>query len=150
MPNEEARLSEIITALSGLTSRLDAITGRNDPCALLPVLDDVLLAAVAKKDLKIRRQRLQELPRHLGEPAWDMLLELFIAFAEKKSISVSSLCIASSASPTTALRRINLLVDDGLLVRQQDPFDGRRVFVRLAEPMIQKMRKWIRALMSAA
>ena len=36
-----------------------------------------------------------------GEPAWDILLDLYIANVENKPVSVSSACIGSAAPPTT-------------------------------------------------
>jgi DNA-binding MarR family transcriptional regulator len=47
-------------------------------------------------------------------------------------VPVSSLCIAADVPPTTALRWLKTLVQQGLFVRRADPHDGRRVFVELA------------------
>lgn len=67
-----------------------------------------------------------------ADPAWHMLLDLFIAARTDKAISVSSLCIASLAPQTTALRHINTLVKRGLIVRTRDAGDSRRIFLTLA------------------
>ena len=66
-----------------------------------------------------------------GEPAWDILLDLYVAEVENKRISVSSVCIGTGGPPTTALRYINALVDLGLVARQSAVSDGRRVFLQL-------------------
>ncbi|TCT07912.1 response regulator [Aquabacter spiritensis] len=66
-----------------------------------------------------------------SDPAWDMLLDLAMAEATNRPISVTSLCIASGAPTTTALRRIDDLKDAGLIDRVPDPLDRRRVIVRL-------------------
>ena len=39
-----------------------------------------------------------------GEPAWDILVDLFIHQSRGKRVSVTSSCIASRVPPTTALR----------------------------------------------
>lgn len=67
-----------------------------------------------------------------ADPAWDMLLDLIAARLERTQVSVSSLCIAASVPPTTALRWIRHLTERGLLQREADPEDGRRVFVALS------------------
>jgi CheY-like chemotaxis protein len=66
-----------------------------------------------------------------SDPAWDMLLDLSLAEATGRSISVTSLCIASGAPTTTALRRIEDLAEAGLIERSPDPADRRRILVRL-------------------
>lgn len=68
-----------------------------------------------------------------SDPAWDMLLDLSLAEATGRAISVTSLCIASGAPTTTALRRIDDLDAAGLIERKPDPDDRRRILVDLTE-----------------
>lgn len=85
--------------------------------------------------IRIRRLREQFLPRGLfSDPAWDMLLDLYAARLDGKRVAVSSLCIAAAVPATTALRWIRTLTENGLFIRHEDPGDGRRVFIALAEP----------------
>ena len=74
-----------------------------------------------------------------GDPAWDMLLDLYGAHLEQKRISVSSLQIASAVPGTTALRWMTRLEDKGLVMRHADPFDARRIFVALSEEGLELM-----------
>ncbi len=67
-----------------------------------------------------------------ADPAWDMLLDLMAARLEKIRVSVSSLCIAASVPPTTALRWIKTLTESGVFLRTADPGDGRRVYIELS------------------
>ncbi|WP_371815547.1 MarR family transcriptional regulator [Erythrobacter sp. JK5] len=104
--------------------------------------DDYL--AIARRTYAVRRQRAaifgsSEL---FGEPAWDILLDLFIAQAEGKTVSVSSACIGSAAPPTTGLRWLGVLADQGLVLREQDADDQRRVLVRLTERGIAAMEQY--------
>ena len=81
-----------------------------------------------------RRQYRRELigsPKLFGEPAWDMLIDLYIHEREGKKVAISALCLASTISPSTALRRVNDLCAAGLIVKIEDPADGRRHFVEL-------------------
>ena len=68
-----------------------------------------------------------------ADPAWDMLLDLTAARVEHKRVSVTSLCIASGVSPTTALRWIAQMTQAGLFERVEDEADRRRVFIALSD-----------------
>ena len=63
------------------------------------------------------------------DPSWDMLLDLFVQQAQGRAVSVSSLCLASAAPPTTALRHIASLEQAGWITRRNDPEDGRRTLL---------------------
>jgi hypothetical protein len=77
-----------------------------------------------------------------GEPAWDILLDLYIAHVENKPVSVSSACIGSAAPPTTGLRWLGVLAENGLVIREHDPEDQRRVLVRLTESGLSAMDEY--------
>ncbi len=78
-------------------------------------------------------------PLTFGEPAWDMLLDLYHAEQQGKTVSITSACIAASVPSTTALRWINALVAQGYLHRQPDPADGRRAFLSLTIASREKL-----------
>lgn len=88
-------------------------------------------------------------PGLFAEPAWDMLLDLYAAELEGERVSVSSLCIAAAVAPTTALRWVARLTDEGLLERQPDPGDRRRVFMALTPAARAGMRGYLLALRRA-
>lgn len=79
-----------------------------------------------------RRSKIFKSDELFGEPAWDILLDLFIAAKERRRVSVTSACIGSAVPSTTALRWITILERGGLLTREADPGDARRVYVRLS------------------
>ncbi len=98
----------------------------------------------ARTHLDARRARARFLPVDLfGEPAWDLLLDLFIAGEEGKPISITSACIASGVPSTTALRWIGVLDERGLISRDPDPEDGRRIYVSLTEAARAAMLHWL-------
>jgi hypothetical protein len=68
-----------------------------------------------------------------GEAAWNILLDLASSHIEGKLISVTSACLASGVPPTTALRWISLLIDDGMVEKENDYSDKRRTFMRISE-----------------
>jgi len=79
-----------------------------------------------------------------SDPAWDMLLDLAVAEASGRPISVTSLCIASGAPTTTALRRIDELREAGLIERRADPADRRRIIVELTGTGRQRMEAFVK------
>jgi DNA-binding MarR family transcriptional regulator len=103
-------------------------------------------AQQVRSTIKSRRLREDVLGENLfGEPAWDMLLDLYASHLEQKRVSVSSLQIASAVPGTTALRWMTRLESKGLIIRHADPFDARRVFVELSPEGLQLMeRYWVR------
>lgn len=103
-------------------------------------------AAQVRDLLRARRIRADFLPGDLfADPAWDMLLDLLAAQLEHERVSVSSLCIAAAVPPTTALRWIRTLTDKGLVERQADPHDGRRIFIALAHETAESLMRWFGA-----
>ena len=78
-----------------------------------------------------------------GEPAWDILLDLFIAACEAKPVSISSACIGAGVPTTTALRWINTLEARGMVKRYNDPDDARRVFLRLKGETKSRMERYL-------
>jgi hypothetical protein len=101
----------------------------------------------------IRARRLRDHFFHadlFADPAWDMLLDLMAARLEKQKVAVSSLCIAAAVPPTTALRWIKALCDQGIFVRVADPEDGRRVFIELSAQSAAAMDNYLRAAQRVA
>lgn len=104
----------------------------------------VIYADYAREAYATRRRRATIFgnPELFGEPAWDILLDLYIAHAENKPVSVSSACIGSAAPPTTGLRWLGVLAEHGLVMREHDPEDQRRVLVHLTEEGLAAMDKY--------
>jgi DNA-binding MarR family transcriptional regulator len=93
---------------------------------------NALLVGLAKEILRCRRRREKIFGAELfGEPAWDILLELYVAQTTKQKLCVSSACYASLAPTTTALRWIIKLENDQWIERTPDPHDGRRTWLVL-------------------
>jgi DNA-binding MarR family transcriptional regulator len=82
-------------------------------------------------------------------PAWDILLDLYAAEAERRSIYLWSLSVAANIPVSSAHRKIVELIERGLLDRAADPEDGRRVTISLAPtvgPLIEDLFDRIDAL----
>jgi hypothetical protein len=89
-----------------------------------------------------RRNKIFQSEELFGEPAWDILLDLFISAKERRRVSVTSACIGSAVPSTTALRWISILDRHGLLDREADPGDARRVYVRLSPKGYEAMLEY--------
>ncbi len=102
---------------------------------------------LVRKMIRVRNARNQFFEKgFFSDPAWDILLDLTAARAEHKRVSVTSLCIASGAPATTALRWINLMIERGLLLKVEDDVDRRRAFVSLSEPTADAMARYFEAV----
>lgn len=78
-----------------------------------------------------------------GEPAWDLLLDLYVATHDRKQVSVTAACAASAVPVTTALRWLGQLERQGLVVRLADPTDRRRMLVSLTPRAIELMETYL-------
>jgi hypothetical protein len=148
---EIARIAEIIARLNneegepGSGAGLKGHSSDRDP---IPEHDAPPVAARDVREvIRARRLRDQFFERGLFEdPAWDMLLDLFAAELEQTQVSVSSLCIAATVAPTTALRWIAKMTEAGVFVRHADPFDKRRAFMALSPRARDGMRDYFAAV----
>ena len=66
-----------------------------------------------------------------SDPAWLMLLDLYLSEAKGERLCVTAVCAGSCSSSSTALRYVGLLQRNGLIVRHPDERDGRRSYVQL-------------------
>jgi len=91
-----------------------------------PLFDDEFLAQLAREEFELRRSRHCFLDDDLfGEPAWDILLELFVAKAEGKETMVKNCWLASGVPRSTALRYLGELEERGLIYKYGSETDGR-------------------------
>lgn len=79
----------------------------------------------------------------MPEPAWEMLAELMRARLMNQQLSVTSLALSSQSPMTTALRRIEDLIQGGLAARVPDPSDRRRTHIELTAEGMARMRVFL-------
>jgi hypothetical protein len=103
-------------------------------------------ATIARRYLASRRRRSELFePGLFADPAWDMLLDLFAANAEGRTVSVSSACLAAGVAPSTAAGWLRQLERQGLVTRHPDPADGRRALLEIGPDASLGIERWLNA-----
>jgi DNA-binding MarR family transcriptional regulator len=130
-----ARLNLLQGELDDLKSRL----GEKE------VFASALETASVNARAVVRRRRNRE--RLFGDglffdPAWDILLELFVAQTREQRLAVSELGVATAIPQTTTLRWLAQLEKSGLITRRPDPVDARRIFVQLTSKAFDAMQSY--------
>lgn len=145
-PDDLSAIRDILAILEETASHLRArlvSQGKPQP--------DAELATMASQEVRDRARRARFFEARLFcDPAWDMLLDLYVQEAAGRTVSVSSLCMAAFAPPTTALRWIGALEEAGLVVRAPGLSDRRRVFMRLSPMGTAAMTAYLEACRSDA
>jgi DNA-binding MarR family transcriptional regulator len=96
----------------------------------------------ARRVLRVRQQRNAILGADsFRDPAWDMLLDLYVQDGDRKETMISALCIASGVPQTTALRYIYRLEQLGLVQTADHPTDQRRTMVSLSDDARSRVEK---------
>lgn len=122
-------------------TRLNLAEGRPDlRLSDLQLSDHQKAILVARSLLRLSKRRLQEFGlTHLDDPSWHTLLDLFVNDYDGRKISVSSACLASMSPPTTALRHLAKMNDNGDIERFHDSNDQRRIHVAISAKAKERM-----------
>lgn len=95
----------------------------------------------AREVYAVRRARGKHFPAVFGEPTWDLLLDLYIAFLEGRKVTTKSACIGAECPTSTALRKILDLEEAGLLYRVDDLIDKRLKWIAISKEGIWAMNR---------
>ena len=126
--------SAILDSLAGGTAEGGKVTASQDH----PIWVEL---ARQNYDDRRRRTKIFRSEELFGEPAWDILLDLFISEHEQRRLSVSAVCIGARAPSATALRYLAMLQDADLVERIRDACDGRRSHVQLTALELSHSRR---------
>lgn len=98
----------------------------------------------AERAYRDRRNRSKQFDEKLfSEPAWDILLDLFIHQSRNEEVTIKSACIGSNAPDTTALRWLKVLEEHGLLKSSADRNDQRCRLVALTPEGFESMSRYL-------
>jgi hypothetical protein len=87
--------------------------------------------------------------RLFGDPAWHMLIELFIARLDGRLIDKSNAYLASGAPHSTGHRWAERLEADGYIYQKRDPTDARRGYFLIADQAMILVADWLTAMFEA-
>lgn len=109
--------------------------------------DQMAKTRLVEEILRSRRRRDYIFGANLfGEPAWDILLSLFLAEQQQIRTTISDACRASASPQTTGLRWIRVLEEQGWIARECDRLDGRRVYLTLTDQADAVMQSYLEQL----
>jgi hypothetical protein len=139
-PSGDLDMQSLVERVTELEERLK-LAAQEAP---LPQYTNEKLAKVAAALYRARRRRDGYFAEDLfAEPAWDMLLDLFINRARGRCISTKSLCLAGAVPETTALRWIGALAKLDLISKSSPPEDRRLTLVEMTPLGFTKMRQYL-------
>lgn len=120
----------------------DVLTSRAKPTS--PTVIRAKGLAVARQMYKFRRKREERTAEIFGvglfaDPAWDLLLDLYIHSADGRKVSISSACLGAATAETTALRYIREFEKMGVIERHRHAEDRRVQLVCLTSSALDMM-----------
>jgi DNA-binding MarR family transcriptional regulator len=135
---DTARLNAAVAIVVQATARVAALSGRYLPEA------GVALRAVAERLYSERRRRDAQFPPDLfGEPAWDLLLALFMAQEDGRELDLTEAYAAAKIDPREGPALVNKLADAGLVLRSRTQRDKRCTSVVLTDHGADRMSDYL-------
>ena len=120
--------------LAAIVDQPIAVESTGDEEETAPQVTPRMLLARAKKIFEDRRRRANFFDAGMfGEPAWDILLALYISEQEGVRQTITRLTEYVGSPMTTILRWIYALEKRGLIARESHPTDLRKIFVEITE-----------------
>jgi len=140
---ESARLQAALTIVRQATARLEALHDRFSPSG-----GGLALRAVAERLYSERRRRDERFPPGLfGEPAWDLLLALFIAREEGRDLTLPKAYSAAKVDPRDGPALVDRLAAAGMVQRSRARSDQRRNAVVLTDHALERLTDYLTDLL---
>lgn len=134
-------MADLLAATTQLSKQLEDLAPQPVASRVPGAVSDV---ALIRNIVAARRAREGHVPADLlGEPAWDILLDLYIAEVEGRTSYSMSCCLAAAVPQTTGLRYVKRLVMAGLIAERQDYRDSRRTLVALTDKGREAIAGWL-------
>lgn len=137
-PNSQkiaAAVAIVHEAIARVAALADSVT---------PDASGVSLRAVAERLYSERRRRSEYFPPGLfGEPAWDLLLALFIAHEDGRELDLADAYRAAEVEPGAGPALLRRLEEDGLVARSRRQGDEVHQRVRLTERAVERLGDYL-------
>jgi DNA-binding MarR family transcriptional regulator len=135
---DSLRLEVALAIVRQATARLAALSNRYSPGG------GVALRAVAERLYSERRKRDEHFPPGLfGEPAWDLLLALYIAREDGRDLNLPDAYAAAQVDPSDGPALIDKLIAARLLLRRAAPQDVKPDTVILTEHAVDRLNDYL-------
>lgn len=135
-----ARLERLSSELALLAAELEHADRDENWLDQSPAISD--WPSALSRYLRMRRQREKLFPKLFRDPAWDMLLLLYVYRAANVPLQVSAIAGLANIPGTTSLRYLDLMVEHQLITRDPDPKDARRVWLNLTPKADSLFDEW--------
>ncbi len=134
-------LADLAMLVGQLSKQLDHLTAASRAGPTRRGIGD---ADLVRHLIAARRSRDAFIPADLlGEPGWDILLDLYVSEAEGRVSYSSSCCLAAAVPQTTGLRYIKRLASAGLVTETADANDSRRTLIALTDAGREALNRWL-------
>lgn len=116
------------------SAHTDMVMHAEDDSYLRSAPSDKEMMTIARKLIAYRKARDEalKLPHLFVDPAWEILLDLFIAGGRKKRVGVSNTCANMAIPESTALRYLKALEDYALIEISPTGPESDDVYVALS------------------
>ena len=112
-------------------------------CVQDPEVRETLRADAAREQFRrVLRRKLFD-PHLFGEPAWDILLALYVIDDVERRLSIAELTAITHVPLTTSLRWLAYLEDQDFVSRSTAPGDQRMVLVELTDDGRRAMESYL-------
>lgn len=143
-------LRAIARHLEGVAAAIEAGSSgkpRSPRGADRPPLRRSSLVELARRIYLCRELRWQIFNDHLlGEPAWDIMLDLYYHAGSGRRITTTEAQYAGHAPASTSLRYLDRLEEDNLIQRAGSSRDKRRRYVLLSDKGSRAMERYLTAI----
>ncbi|HEY0414613.1 MAG TPA: hypothetical protein VGD66_15880 [Allosphingosinicella sp.] len=137
---DSTRLEAALAIVRQATARLAALTARFSP----ELSGGESLRAVADRLYIERRRRDEYFPPGLfGEPAWDLLLALFIAREDGRELDPDEAYEAATVDPEDGPALVERMIAAGLVARGRARHDRRRTVILLTDHAVERLSDYL-------
>ncbi|WP_339827537.1 MarR family transcriptional regulator [uncultured Parasphingorhabdus sp.] len=153
MDNVESELAELRSALQRANERFEILDKRlaysldgsnEDKIVVNNERGSLDLIGRATNYLHWGRLKSQTMDSGNGlfsDSCWNMCLDIYICGLKEERVTVSAIAHSSGIPMTTAMRYINVMVQQGLIEKTPNPADNRMIFVSLSSDCMEKIEK---------
>lgn len=152
VPLEVAEIKSVLNVAMQKIEVLEQLVAIKQNSDSLPVaaeeLSNIQLIERAKKHLQWSRAKGQLMDPGNGlfsDGCWNMCLDIYICNLNEQPVTVSSIAHSSGIPMSTAMRYINVMAEQKLLLKSLNPADNRMVFISISAAGMENITKILKS-----